>query len=90
VRSTIFLAVAILLVLGIVFARDRVRLAFQVGAVLYAISLAVRFVIFGAGDDDNLVALLTVAAFFFLLWLAAKTAVDAVLRRRARERGRGG
>jgi hypothetical protein len=89
VRSTIFLAVAILLVLGIFFARDRVRLAFQVGAVLYAISLAVRFVIFGAGDDDNLAALLTVVAFFFLLWLAARAGVDAILRRRARERGPG-
>jgi hypothetical protein len=41
-RSTLFLAVAILLGLGLFFARDRVRLAFQVGAVLYAISLVVR------------------------------------------------
>ncbi len=85
-RSTLFLAVAILLGLGLFFARDRVRLAFQVGAVLYAITLVVRFLIFGFGDADDVPALLTIVAVFFLIWLAAWWATNAILRRRERSR----
>ena len=85
-RSTIFLALAIMLGLGIFFARDRLRLAFQVGAVLYAISLVIRFVVFGIGDDDNVVVLLLAGAVFFLIWLAAWTGTNAILRRRERTR----
>ena len=83
-RSTLFLAVAILLGLGLFFARDRVRLAFQVGAALYAVTLVIRFIIFGFGDADDLVAILTILAFFFLIWLAAWWGTNAILRRRER------
>ena len=85
-RSTLFLAVAILLGLGLFFARDRVRVAFQVGAVLYAITLVIRFIIFGFGDADDALAILTIVAFFFLIWLAAWWGTNAVLRRRERTR----
>ncbi len=85
-RSTFFLAVAILLGLGLFFARDRVRLAFQVGAALYAVTLVVRFLIFGFGDADDALAILTIVAFFFLIWLAAWWGTNAVLRRRERTR----
>jgi hypothetical protein len=86
VRSTLFLAVAILLGLGLFFARDRVRLAFQVGAVLYAITLVIRFLIFGVGDADNVLALVTIVAGFFLVWLVAWWGTNVVLRRRERTR----
>ena len=89
-RSTIFMSVAILLALGLFFARDRVRIAFQVGAVLYAITLVGRFVMFGVGDDDNVVILLSVGAVFFLIWLAAWAGTNAILRRRERPRPPGG
>jgi hypothetical protein len=85
-RSTIFLALAIMLGLGIFFARDRLRLAFQVGAVLYAITLVIRFAMFGIGDDDNLVVLLSAGAVFFLIWLGAWAGTNAILRRRERPR----
>lgn len=85
-RSTIFLAVAILLGLGLFFARDRVKLAFQVGAVLYAAVLVVRFFIFGFGDADDIVTLLTIGGAFFLFWLAAWAGTNAILRRRERSR----
>ncbi len=89
-RSTLFLAVAILLGLGLFFARDRVRLAFQVGAVLYAVTLVVRFVIFGFGDADDALGLLTIVAVLFLIWLAAWWGTNEILRRRARtQRPRG-
>ena len=85
-RSTLFLAVAILLGLGLFFARDRVRLAFQVGAALYAVSLVVRFLIFGFGDADDGLAIVTIAAAFFLIWLAAWWGTNLVLQRRERTR----
>ncbi len=85
-RSTLFLAIAILLGLGLFFARDRVRLAFQVGAVLYAITLVIRFIIFGFGDADDVLAILTIVGFFFLLWLAAWWGTNQILRRRERTR----
>jgi len=83
-RSTLFLLVAILLGLGLFFARDRVRLAFQVGAVLYAGVLVVRLFVFGFGDADDVVALLTIAGAFFLVWLAAWAGTNAILKHRAK------
>ena len=83
-RSTLLFALAILLVLGVLFARDRLKLAFQVGAVLYGILLVVRFVAFGSSDPDNFLDLAAVGAIFGLVWLAAWAAVSLMLRRRAR------
>lgn len=83
-RNTLFLAVGILLVLGIFFARDRVKQAFQVGAVLYAIVLVFRFLVVGFGDPDNFLDLLIVFAAFFLVWLIAWGGTRAVLRYRAK------
>ena len=83
-RNTLFLALGILLVLGIVFARDRVKRAFQIGAVLYGIVLAFRFLVFGLGDPDNFLDLVVVFVVFFLVWLAAWAGTRAVLRHRAR------
>ena len=83
-RSTLFLAVAILLVLGMLFARDRVKLAFKVGAVLYAILLVFRFFVFSSTDPDNLFDLAVVLAIFALIWLAAWAATTAIQRRRNR------
>jgi hypothetical protein len=79
-----FLAVGILLALGTFFARDRLKKAFQIGAVLYAIVLAARFLVFGIGDLDNFLDLLVVFAAFFLIWLIAWGGTRAVLRYRAR------
>jgi hypothetical protein len=83
-RSTLFLAVGILLVLGIFFARDRVKQAFQVGAVLYAVILVFRFLLFGIGDPDNFLDLVVIFAAFFLVWAIAWGGTRAVLRYRAR------
>ena len=83
-RSTLFLALGILLVLGIFFARDRVKQAFQVGAVLYGIVLVFRFLVFGLGDPDNFLDIVVVLAAFFLVWLIAWGGTRAVLRYRAR------
>jgi hypothetical protein len=86
-RSSIFLAAGILLVLGIFFARDRLKTAFQIGAVLYAIVLVFRFLVFGLGDPDNLLDILAIFAAFFLIWLIAWAGTRAVLRRRERSGG---
>jgi uncharacterized membrane protein HdeD (DUF308 family) len=83
-RSTLFLAVGILLVLGIFFARDRVKQAFQVGAVLYAVILVFRFLLFGIGDPDNFLDLVVIFAAFFLVWAIAWGGTRAVLRYRER------
>lgn len=83
-RSTLFFTIAILLVLGILFARDRLRLAFQVGAALYAVTLVFRFFVFSRADPDNLVDLATVLAVFGLVWLIAWGLTTAVLRHRRR------
>lgn len=85
-RNTILLAGFLLLLLGVVFARDRVKRAFQIGAVLYAISLVLRFLVFGMGDRDSLLDLLTIGAVFFMIWLVANAIVETVLRRRERAR----
>ena len=83
-RNTLLLAVGILLVLGIFFARDRVKQAFQVGAVLYAIVLVFRFLVVGFGDPENFLDLLIVFAAFFLVWVIAWAGTRAVLRYRAK------
>ena len=83
-RNTLFLALGILLTLGIFFARDRVKQAFQVGAVLYAIVLVFRFLIFGLGDPENFLDIGIVFAAFFLVWLIAWGGTRAVLRYRER------
>ena len=83
-RNTLFLALGILLVLGIFFARDRVKRAFQIGAVLYGIVLVFRFLVFGLGDPDNFLDIVVVFAAFFLVWLIAWGGTRAVLRHRER------
>jgi hypothetical protein len=83
-RNTLFLALGILLVLGIFFARDRVKQAFQIGAVLYGIVLVFRFLVFGLGDPDNFLDIVIVFAAFFLVWLIAWGGTRAVLRHRER------
>ncbi len=83
-RSTLFLAVGILLALGIFFARDRVKRAFQIGAGLDAIVLVFRFLVFGIGDPDNMLDLAAVIGSFFLIWVIAWVGTQAVLRYRAR------
>jgi 4-amino-4-deoxy-L-arabinose transferase-like glycosyltransferase len=85
-RNAILLASFLLLLLGVIFARDRVKIAFQIGAALYAVSLVVRFLIFGFGDRDNLLDVLTIGAVFFVIWLIARAIVEEVLRRRERAR----
>ncbi|HYU19980.1 MAG TPA: hypothetical protein VEQ11_14920 [Chloroflexota bacterium] len=83
-RSALFLTVAILLLLGILFARERVKLAFRVGAILYAIVLAFRFILFGRIDTDNLLDHVAVLAVFGAAWLAVWTATAAVVHYRSR------
>ena len=83
-RNSLFLALGILLVLGIFFARDRVKRAFQIGAALYAVVLVFRFLIFGLGDPDNFFDLVIVFGVFFLVWLVAWVGTRAALRYRAR------
>ena len=83
-RNLLFLAVAILFGLGIFFARDRLKRAFQIGAILYAVILVVRFLIFGVGDSDTFLDLLTLIAVFFLVWLVAWGATQLVLRARGK------
>jgi hypothetical protein len=83
-RNTLVLALGILLALGIFFARDRVKQAFQIGAVLYGIVLVFRFMMFGLGDPDNFLDVVIIFAIFFLIWLAAWGGTQAVLRYRAR------
>jgi peptidoglycan biosynthesis protein MviN/MurJ (putative lipid II flippase) len=83
-RNTLLLAVGILIVLGVFFARDRVKRAFQIGAVLYAVILVFRFLVFGIGDPDNFLDVLVIFAAFFLVWLIAWGGTRAVLRYRER------
>jgi hypothetical protein len=85
-RNTLVLAVFVLLFVGVFFARDRLRRAFQVGVVLYAAVLLIRMLIFGFQDADNILDLLAVGSFFLLIWIAGWAATRAVLRRRERTR----
>jgi hypothetical protein len=86
-RQTLLLVVGIMLALGIIFARDRLKRAFQIGAALYAVVLVVRFVIFGLGDADNLLDLITVGGIFFLVWLVAWAATRFILNARDQSEG---
>ena len=81
---TLLLVGGILLALGVIFARDRVKRAFQIGAALYGIFLIARLLLFGLGDRDNLLDLLSIGGIFFLVWLAAWGGTQAVLRYRER------
>lgn len=81
---TLLLLVAVLLALGMIFARDRIKRAFMIGAALYAIVLVARLLLFGLADQDNLIDLVTIGAVFFLIWLAAWAGTQAVLRYRER------
>jgi len=81
--KTLLLIVGILLALGVIFARNRLKRAFQIGAALYAVVLVVRLILFGLGDLDNLTALVTIAAIFFLIWLVAWGGTQAVLKYRS-------
>jgi hypothetical protein len=86
-RSVLLLAGFVLLALGIFFARDRLRVAFQVGAVLYVISIVARFFIFGVGDHDDLLNAIVVVGILFIIWLVTKAIVEAILKRRKRAQG---
>lgn len=83
----LLLIAGLTLALGIIFAGNRLKRAFQIGAALYAIVLIVRFLVFGLGDRDNLTDLLTLVAIFFLIWLIAWGGTQAALRYRARSGG---
>ncbi len=85
-RSGLLLAAAILLGLGILFARDRLKRAFQIGAFLYAALLVFRFAVFGRADADYVGDLLLVLSIFGLIWLVAWLVTTAILRHRARSR----
>jgi len=81
---TLLLVLGVLIALGMIFARDRVKRAFQLGAALYAIVLVARLLLYGLGDNDNLFDLLTIVAVFFLIWAIAWAGTQAVLRYRER------
>ena len=83
-RNLLLLSGFVVLGLGIYFARDRVRVAFQVGAILYVISIVVRFFIFGFGDRDDLLNVIVVAGVLLVIWLVARGVVEAILERRKR------
>ena len=83
-KSTLLFAVGILLVIGILFARERLKLAFKVGSILYLGLLIVRFAIFARADPDNLVDLATILAVFGLVWLAAWGLTTLAVRYRRR------
>jgi len=83
--KSLFLAVALLLALGVIFTRNRLKLAFQLLAVAYALVLMARMVIFGLDDADNFLDLITIGVAFLLVCLVAWVAIQAVLRYRARD-----
>lgn len=84
-RNLLLLLGFLLLAAGIYFARDRVRVAFQIGAVLYVISIVARFFIFGFGDSDNLLTVIIVAGVLLVIWLVARGIVEAILDQRRRK-----
>jgi hypothetical protein len=88
-RSGLLLAVALLLGLGLMFARDRLKRAFQVGALLYAVVLVFRFALFGRADSDYVGDLLLVLSIFGLIWLVAWLVTHAILCHRTRARSSG-
>ena len=85
-RNLLFLLAFALLAFGIFFARDRVRRACQIGAVIYAVVLVVRLLIYGTQDSDNFLDLLGVVSMFFAIWLIGWAATRAILQHRERKR----
>ncbi|MFN8524997.1 MAG: hypothetical protein U0821_18030 [Chloroflexota bacterium] len=83
-RSSLVAAGLILLVLGIFFARERLKLAFKVGAVLYGLLFIGRIFLFARADADNLSDLLLVFSIFGALWLVAWGVITAIRRYQAR------
>ena len=81
-RSTLLLAVLMLLLLGVVFARDRLKLAFRVGIVLYLMLMVFRFLVFGRSDLENVDDVVGLLAVFGLIWLAGWLITGAILRQR--------
>lgn len=81
-RNLLFLLVFVLLALGIFFARDRVRRACQIGAVLYAAALVVRLLVYGFQDSDNFLDILAVASVFLAIWGIGWAITRAVLEYR--------
>ena len=81
-RSTLLLAVLMLLLLGVVFARDRLKLAFRVGIVLYLVLMVFRFLVFGRSDWENADEVVGLLAVFGLIWLAGWLITGAILRQR--------
>ena len=81
-RSTLLLAVLMLLLLGVVFARDRLKLAFRVGIVLYLVLMVFRFLVFGRSDWENVDDVVGLLAVFGLIWLAGWLITGAILRQR--------
>ena len=81
-RSTLLLAVLMLLLLGVVFARDRLKLAFRVGIVLYLLLMVFRFLVFGRSDWENVDDVVGLLAVFGLIWLAGWLITGAILRQR--------
>ena len=79
-RSTLLLAVLMLLLLGVVFARDRLKLAFRVGIVLYLVLMVFRFLVFGRSDWENVDDVVGLLAVFGLIWLAGWLITGAILR----------
>jgi predicted MFS family arabinose efflux permease len=80
----VLLIAGLLLALGVVFGGARLKRAFQIGAVLYAVVLVVRLLVFGFGDRDNLTDILTLVSIFFLIWLLAWGGTQVALRYRSR------
>ena len=85
-RNFLFFVAFVLLAFGIFFARDRVRRACQIGAVIYAIVLVVRLLVYGFQDSDNFLDILAVGSVFFAVWLVGWAATRAVLQYQARNR----
>jgi hypothetical protein len=81
-KSSLFLAAGILLALGIFFARDRLKRAFQLGAILYAVVLVGRLLLYGFQDGDNFLDILIVGGSFLLVWVVAWAGTRAVLKYR--------
>ena len=81
-KNLLFLLVFVLLAFGIFFARDRVRRACQLGAVLYAGVLVIRLLVYGFQDSDNFLDILAVAAVFLAVWGIGWAITRAVLEYR--------
>jgi hypothetical protein len=83
-KGSLFLAAGILLALGIFFARDRLKRAFQIGGILYAVVLVGRLLVYGFQDGDNFLDILIVGGAFLLVWVVAWAGTRAALKYRER------